>query len=208
MGLEQQVASDFMPIYLVCLIIGGGYLVVTFLFGLDHEHLAHDIGGHHLVDSTGADSFDTPEGGHHSHSDHDGPRVISLQSILTFMAGFGAIGVITGLSAVTLLLSLIYSVLAGLATATLAFWFLSFAIRQQSSEHATSKDFQDVNAEVITRIPPDGDVGEVSAIIKGQYVKFLARAEKLGETFPEGAKVTTISYEGGIATVVADSQLS
>ena len=206
--MEQQ-AADFMSVYIVCLIVGGGYLLITFLLGFGHEHLAHDIGvHHHLGASTGADSFDTPDGGHHSHSDHDGPRVISLQNLLAFMAGFGAIGVISSLSAVTLIVSLFYSVFGGLLAAALAFWFLRFAIRQQSSEHTTSTDFQDVNAEVLTRIPPDGEVGEVSAIIKGQYVKFLARAENLGETFPEGAKVVTISYSGGVATVVADSQSS
>lgn len=202
----EQVAAEWLPVYIVCLIVGGGYLLVTFIFGFEHEHLGHDIGAHHFGSSTGADSFDTPDGGHHSHSDHEGPKVVSLQSILTFMAGFGAIGVICSLSAVTLILSLFYSVIAGLTTAALAFWFLSFAIRQQSSEHPVSKDFEDVSAEVLTRIPDNGDVGEVWAIVKGQRVKFLARAENLGETFPVGSTVMTKSYSGGIATVVRDPE--
>lgn len=188
----NQPALNYWPLYAFCLIVGGGYHLVSILLGLEHDHVSHDLGlGHHL---------DVHDGDH----GHDGPRLISLQTVFGFMAGFGALGIISSMSAVTLIISLFYSMIGGLVAAALIFWFLGFMIRQQGTSQPTDKDFVDVSAHVTTRIPDNGTVGEVRAVVRGQHVRFLAKAANPGETFLEGTKVVTKSYSGGIATVVLE----
>jgi len=180
-------------IYLASLVLGGGFSLIAVVTG---GHFFHhfDIGhlGHHLNVNFKA--------GHHA--DEAGLNPLNLRNILAFVAAFGAVGVISTLSATDVILGLILSLAAGLGVAAAAWWFFVKVIEQQSSSQLEDDDLEGIAAQVTLGIPDDGNCGEVRAIVKGQYVTVRAKPHIGGDSFKVGEKVVTMDYKGGMVTVI------
>ncbi|MDE3076810.1 MAG: hypothetical protein KGJ86_15440, partial [Chloroflexota bacterium] len=161
--LESTVVGQ---IYVACLLFGGGFLLVAFLTGGHHFH--HGIGHGHL--------------GSLGHQ-------FNLRNVLAFVAAFGAIGVISTLSAITLILSLLLSVGAGLAVAVASGWFFTKMIEQQGTSQPDDSDLAGIRAKVVVAIPADGRCGEVRAVVKNQFITIRAKPHRPGESFARGDSV-------------------
>jgi len=139
-------------------------------------------------------------GGHHFH--HGFGHHLNIRNVLAFLAAFGAIGVISTFSALTVILGLLLSIVAGVGMAAFAGWFFTRMIDQQGTSQPDDSDLEGRNAVVTLGIPADGRVGEIRAIVKNQYVTLRAKPHVPGESFERGAAVVTVDYQQGVATVI------
>ncbi len=147
-----------------------------------------------------AADFDADAGGH-----LDGGHLhpISGTTIATFVTGFGAGGVVAHYSlGWPLAGSLGAAVGGGLALAALAFVVLELVFRQtQAGSEFAAEDVVGREAEVITPIP-EGGLGEVAYIVRGQREQGAARAVD-GTAIARGALVVVDKVMGSTLYVRA-----
>jgi len=169
-----------MLIFAVVGMVGFFFLLVSALFGGDHD------------------------GGVEGDQDHDvghdaGPSPFSLRVISMFLTGFGAtgaVGMAYGLKyPVSSGLGLVMGALMGYA----AFKLIQFFMRQQSSSTVGDDDMVGVVGEVSVAIPKGG-IGQVGLTVKGQRRYPSARC--VGETaIEEGVAVKVVHSAGNTVTV-------
>lgn len=184
---------DSHTIYLWSLILGGGLFSLSVIGGLGHDlhvDFGHDIGS--FLDSHGI----------HIEHHEDVPSPISLRTLLAFLAGFGAVGLLAESNGVALVLGFLLALLGGIVLAALLWFGLVLLVSLQGSSVAIDRDFLTVEGEVMVSIPADG-IGEIAAVVRGQHRALRARSHT-GEPFKVGDKVVTLSYEGGVVSVGKD----
>jgi membrane protein implicated in regulation of membrane protease activity len=207
--------------YLSLLIIGGGYIAITFFvgelvdFGADAGHalegvsdsVAEAIGN--LGDVLegvlgGADAADVdvghielPEIG--LEHEVEGPSPFSLRTVAMFAVGFGAGGLIGKGLGLTDALSLAPASGVALITASVMWLFLRFLYGEQGSTSIQATDYMGLVGRVIIAIPQERP-GQVALIVKGQRMNVPARSED-GSPIPAHTEIEVLGMEGGMVVV-------
>jgi hypothetical protein len=170
-------------LYVSLLVIGFLYSIVSLLAGW-----ISDLGGDFHVDASG-----------HLDAGHISP--ISGTTIATFITGFGGGGVVAHYwLRWPLLGSLGVALGAGFAVAAAAFAILDFIFKEtQAGSEFSVGETVGRDAEVITTIP-DGGVGEVAYIMRGQREQSAARSTD-GTAIAKGCPVVIDRVSGPTAYV-------
>jgi membrane protein implicated in regulation of membrane protease activity len=207
--------------YLSLLIIGGGYIAITFLvgelvdFGADVGHAVEGISDSaaealsSLGDALdgvlgGADAADVDVGDIHLpdiglEHEVEGPSPFSLRTVAMFAVGFGAGGLIGKGLGLSDPLSLAPASGVALVTASVMWFFLRFLYGEQGSTSIQATDYLGLVGRVIIAIP-QGRPGQVALIVKGQRMNVAARSED-GSPIPAHTEVEVLSMEGGMVVV-------
>ena len=185
-AVNQTGRMDFF-IYLVCLVVGLVFTLLTFLFGHffggGHEGHVDGSGGHA---EAGADTSDMP-----------GVSAFSPTVITCFITAFGGFGLVFHQIPATKspFLSAPLAVLSALGTAGTMLWLLRQLFeRTQSSSESTVADLIGFEATIITPIPVDG-VGEIAYVQGGSRYTAPAREEK-GRAVASGKAVKIVRIIG------------
>jgi membrane protein implicated in regulation of membrane protease activity len=194
--------SDF---YLFCFAVG-------FFFSLVQMLLGHVPGGHdwHLHAPHGGGHGHLHAGHHHaglqkggSHTDKPGAVVspINPGTIAVFLAWFGGTGYLaTRLYALWIVATLLLSAAAGLAGASVVFWFLSRVLMREREElDPADYEMVGVLGTVSCNIRPQG-LGEILFSQAGSRRAAAARSEDAHAIAP-GTEVIVTRFENGIAYV-------
>lgn len=172
-----------MSIFLTMLFIGFA-LMISSLF-VDHDH---DF-DHGDVDVTSA------------HEVSDGPSWLNLKIISVFLAAFGAMGYITRYYHYSMMTSSLLALANGLALAFFVYKILELFYAQQASSHVSEAEVIGKTALVTVAIS-DFSVGEVTLIVKGSQLSYVARSAVFtGEPIKEGSLVRIDGLGGGVAIV-------
>ncbi len=225
-------ASGWASAYLFCLIVGGGFLLFSLVFGGQGE--AGDVdfdgaagvdvdagGGEFDMDASGGDvdldaggdlgadgAADAHEVAGHATDIHHGPEWLSLSSWLSFrfliyfMATFGAVGTV-----------LTYLSDLGVATKAVASigsgLVVGQAVQQLFRRLQRGPDSSVSRADYVRRIGrvtvaiAPGRKGEVAVEVADSQRFVPARAQRDTDGFAVGEQVVLTAYDAGTATVVS-----
>lgn len=161
--------------------VGFAILIFSLLFG-------HDV-------DTGIDvGVDTD-------IDHDGgPSVFSIKMISLLMVGFGALSF--GVRATTdagMFVSSMAGVGGAVIVGAIGYVIIRAFYASQATSTITDEDIVGCVATIIDAIPEGGN-GQVSCIIRGREITFLARSKE-GDSITRGNPVRVLSKTGNIVTV-------
>lgn len=176
---------DWNQIYLVCFGVGLVLSILAFAGGFLHLHIGHfRLEGHHGLGRNGAQL--SPVNGF---------------TLVAFLCWFGGTGyLLHGANLLTGTLVLLFSVLSGVAGASLVFWFLAKVLlpRERTLQ---SSDTQIVGAigHLSARIPAHG-VGEILYSQNGARRSAPVRAED-ELAIDRGTEVVVMRFARGIAYV-------
>lgn len=128
-----------------------------------------------------------------------GPHFLSLRSIAVFLTAFGTVGAIARYYNLSLMLSSLWGVLAGVAMSGIYLFAMNLVRSQEASSLIENKDLVGLTGRVTVAIPSDG-LGEVSCTVKAQLARRLARS-KSHQAIPEGAIVKITDVQGDVVLV-------
>jgi membrane protein implicated in regulation of membrane protease activity len=195
--------ADF---YLVCFLVGLILSAVSFLMGSAHLHFPHhDFGAHgHGHGHVHLDHGHAPHP--HGGESGDGERVAHVSffnfgTITAFLAWFGGAGfLLTRYSSIWVWWALGGSILAGLAGASMVFWFVA-KVLMGSERDLDPADYDLIGAlgRLSTNIR-EGGTGEMIFSQQGSRRSIGARHDGSG-AIPKGTEVVITRYEKGIAYV-------
>jgi len=208
--------------YISLLILGGGYIALTFLVGelLDFgEDVGHAMEG--ISDSVGealgslGDALEGVLGGAEAadvggielpevgeiglEHEVEGPSPFSLRVVAMFAVGFGAGGLIGKGLGVSDALSLVPASGVAALTAAMMWLFLRFLYGEQRSTSIQAADYVGLVGRVIIAFPQDRP-GQVALVVKGQRINAPARSDD-GSPIRAQAAVEVLGAEGGIVVV-------
>lgn len=212
------------PVYVVCLIVGGGLLVISTVFGGDHDvdtggvdadvHLDVHADVHADLDAGVDPHVDFhPETDVHaetatdatSHTDHalSIASWFSIRFVVYFAAMFGLTGtVMSFMTEASKGITLVVSVIGGVVVGQGVHQTMRALRRTSGDSSVTAGDFVDKEARVTVAIKPPAR-GEV-AVRVGDAERFLpAVAGRTDDTFASGERVVITSYSAGTAEVVS-----
>ena len=174
-----------MIVYLICLVAGLTFSVLTVVAGHFFGHAGHvDGSGGHA--EAGSDSSDAP-----------GISVFSPTILASFITAFGAFGIVFSQFPATdhVFISAPLSVAGGMAVAgmLLIFFRYVFAHTQSSSESHVAR-LIGAEANVITPIPENG-MGEIAYVVGGTRYTAPARGEN-GTAVANGKTVKIVRVVG------------
>lgn len=192
------------PLYLFCLIVGGGLLLFS-LFGSDSDtHPDASVNG----DAGGA--MDAHNGVDHAHDVHHpgaewgiAKEFLSVRALFYFLAGFGATGFLlesftAASSVVAALVAIVTGVLAALAAAGI-YWGVrstESGIVPEGHDHLVGLPAQVVVPVVNSRR------GKVRVISGGREIELLARLYGPEDAdCPQGATVVIVDIAGDTALI-------
>jgi hypothetical protein len=143
--------------------------------GHDSTHgFGHDVplGGGHGDVSVGHHDISM---GHHEvgGGEYEGPGPITFQTVTAFLVAFGFGGAISLSAGLPQISSVIIGSGAGFGLGWFVNKIVRFFWRQQADSSVKETDIVGAAAEVVTRIPPDGQ-GEVSCLVNGKPLTLLA----------------------------------
>ncbi len=210
--------------YLSLLILGGGYIAITFIvgeladFGEGVAHAIEGLGGGVAealgslgdvlegvlggADAAGVDVGDIglPEVGEIGlEHEIEGPSPFSLRVVAMFAVGFGAGGLIGKGLGVSDALSLVPASGVAALTAAVMWVFLRFLYGAQGSSSIKATDYHGLVGRVTVAVP-EGRLGRVALIVKGQRMNVPARSEN-GCAIRAHAEVEVLGAEGGSVVV-------
>lgn len=172
-------------IYMVCLLVGGIYAVISFvtnglLDGLDFDFdFDFDIGG-----------FGLP---------------LKPFTIMVFAAVFGGTGLIA-LNFMPPLLTLLPAVLLGAVVALGMYYLLYVKLRRYETEAPTQEQALMKRAEVVERIPPGG-YGKISYVLDGNILSGAAREKAPGQGVAKGRQVYILDIQDNVYLVCEDLEV-
>jgi membrane protein implicated in regulation of membrane protease activity len=205
--------------YLSLLILGGGYIAITFVvgelvdFGEDVGHAMEGISDS-LAEALGSlgDALEGVLGGAEAadaghvelpeigvEHEVEGPSPFSLRTVAMFGVGFGAGGLIGKGLGMSDALSLVPASGVALVTGSVMWLFLRFLYGEQRSTSIQAPDYLGLVGRVIIPIP-QGKPGQVALVVKGQRMNVPARSED-GSPIPAHVEVEVVSLEGGMVVV-------
>ncbi|MBV9608617.1 MAG: hypothetical protein JO187_03580 [Acidobacteria bacterium] len=188
--------------YLICFVVGFGMSAVSFLMGFFHlphlhGHLHHFGHGFHAH---------VAHGGAHAGGGGVSPNDFQVSpfnfaSFMIFLAWFGGTGYVLMHYSIALgLLSIVLSIIAGLAGAAIVFWFLA-EVLTHPQENLDPADY--VMIGTLGRLSMgirQGGTGEIVYTHGGTRKCAGARSED-GGAIKKGTEVVITRYEKGIAYV-------
>ncbi|HUU82325.1 MAG TPA: hypothetical protein VM243_02370 [Phycisphaerae bacterium] len=223
-------AAALPTIYIVCLIVGGGLVAISTIFGhhadMDVDtSLDADLGVDFHADmdtdiapdvDVGADVDVGPEVEVHAeaeaaHVDHAGEGIslaswFSIRFLVYFTATFGAIGtVLTFLTPMGTGAVLLIAIGSGLIVGQGVHQTLRYLQRTSGDSAATVRDYVNRPARVTIAIA-EGERGEIALQVRGQE-RFVAATAKRGEDhFKIGDRVAVVTFANGTAEVVSEEE--
>lgn len=159
--------------------VGFFFLIITALFGGDHDADHGFEGGHDLG--------------------HEGPSPFSLRIISLFLTGFGATGAIARSYGLGFPASSGLGVSTGLVLAFAGFKLIEFFMHQQASSTVAEEDLVGAIGQVSVAVPAGG-MGQVGLTVKGKRLYPSARAEG-GVVIEEGAQIKVVRSAGNEVVV-------
>ncbi len=178
-----------MLVFVVIAFTGVVFLIVSAIFGGDHEVGSHEISFEHGLDHDLDHGFD------------GGVSPFSLRVIAIFLTSAGSVGAICRYYNLSYPISAFLGAVGGFIFGALGWQILRLFYKQQASSTVTSDDLTKANlAEVKTAIPASG-IGQICVIVKGQRQYLPARAHD-GNPIDEGASVKIMACPGGDAVLV------
>ncbi|MCH7721625.1 MAG: hypothetical protein IH988_11675 [Planctomycetes bacterium] len=218
---EVPAALALSSVYVVCLIVGGGLIVVSTLFG-GNADVDVEIGGAAVADvgvdinadvGVGADAdigADVDVGAGAVHGAHvHAPSGLSLASwfsiqfVVYFLAVFGLVGTtLTRLSSAGSMTTLLWSVIGGLGIGQGVHQLLRYLRRTSGNSASNVGDYLNQPARVTIKIAPP-QKGEVSVSVRGRTRFVPAVARRDDDLFESGDPVVVVAYRNGTAEVVS-----
>ena len=178
-----------MLVFFVLALVGLAFLLLSAVFGGDHDFSAeHEFSFEH---------------GYEVGSDHEsggGPGPFSLRVISLFVTAFGAVGAIGRYYDASYVLSSFLGFVGGTLVGAAGLQIMRFFWRQQATSTVCSDDLISSTAEVKTAIPPSG-VGQISVVVKNQ-LRYMPARSKEGIGIEEGAIVKIVACPGGSSVIV------
>jgi hypothetical protein len=180
-----------MAVFLILAFVGVAVLLMSALFGGDHDLSAeHELHFEHGYEAAaGAD-----------HEMGGGPSPFSLRIISLFVTAFGAVGAIVRYNGASYVLSSISGLGGGFLIGAIGFQIMKLFYKQQATSTVSMDDLINSAGEVKIAIPGTG-VGQICVEVKNQLRYFPARS-KDGKEIEEGATVKITSCPGGGAVIV------
>ena len=163
-----------MIFFLICSGIGLTFLMISLFTGNDGDISSADVD----IDSSG---------------------VFSLRTIMAFLTSFGATGSLTLYFGLSMLVSSLCGVAAGIVFAYISWRMMNFAIKQQANSVIVSSDIIGKIAIVHTAIPANG-IGEILIEINGQR-KYISARDKDHNSIDTNAQVKILENLSGLAIV-------
>lgn len=206
-----------LSIYIVCLVAGGGMLLLSSLFGghagtdvpVDggfdfsgdvHAELPSDV---NVDPSGGADgAFDSAAG--HGHEWFSLTSWFSVSFVVYFLATFGLVGTsLTLLSDIPPHNVVVLAVAIGLAAGQSVHQLLRFLRRTSGNSASTAAEYVNRPARVTLAIN-DRNKGEVAVCIRGETRFIPAVSRQAGHRFEKGESVFIVDLNEATAEVVAE----
>lgn len=187
---------DWNTFYLICFGVGLALTLVSVLTGFGHLQIGH----HHFHFSVSHQSH-TPAGTHTL--THEISQISPLNgfSLVAFLCWFGGTGYLlhhAGVFGATLVL--LFSVLSGIAGASLVFWFLAKVLmRRERTLEPEDTEMTGVIGRLSAQVPAGG-FGEILYSQNGARRSASVRADD-GQAIERGAEVIVMRYQRGIAYV-------
>lgn len=204
---NRNVAMD--SVYLISLIVGGFFVLLSIFGGGDHEADAdHDLSfeADHDVD-LGVDAhLDGDTGVDHDFSADAGPGLVdlfSIRALFLFAAFFGLTGVTLGAFGTTEPLNAILSTLTGLIVGLGGNWFIKRFAYQQVSSQVSAASLKGRTARVL--LPMEGEQnGRIMLEAGGKKLQFTARLFEpdQAEAVAQGDEVVVLNMDGRVAEVI------
>lgn len=202
-------------VYLISLIVGGFFVLLSIFGGTDSESDADvdvDADAEFDVDTDADFDHDFDHDVDHDLSaDHDfdvghGPDfvdLLSIRALFLFAAFFGLTGTVLGLLGSQEPLTAVFSVLTGLVVGLGGNWFIKRFAYEQVSSAVSVADLTGRTARV--SLPFTGaERGKILVEAKGQRLQLLARSldTEADELFDPGDEVVVVRMDGRVAEVV------
>ena len=203
-------------IYVVCLVVGGGLLLVSTALG-GHGHADVDVDGVAGVDlDMDADGLHADAVDAHAddfsagHADTDSAMSLatwfSLRFVIYFIAVFGLIGtVLTYMSGMQNAVVLAWAVVAGLVVGQTVHQTLRYLTRTSGDSSVQISDYLHKPARVTIAIVPPSR-GEVAVRIRDRERFVPAVAKHENERFDIGQTVVIVSFIAGTADVISQKE--
>jgi hypothetical protein len=218
---------DLTGIYVFCLIVGGALLIISTVFGGDHDvemdggldldlggdvdvSDALDVGGADLdldvdvdADALGGDHLDSAgDVGHHA-GGLGLSNWLSMRFLVYFAAMFGLVGtVLTYMTDVSAISILGAALLSGIVMGQFVHQTIRMLQRTSGNSEFATTDFLQKTARVTVALRPPAR-GEVGVRLGDREVFVPAIAQRSDDVFETGAQVVITSYSGGLAEVVS-----
>lgn len=185
-------------IYLVCFVVGFSFTLLSFLSGTLHFHF-HFPGHVHiptLGHGHGAGGAHGPGHGSGAHFPFFNP--MTLAAFLTWFGGAGYL--LVHLRHIWIFAGLAMAMLAGLAGASIVFWFAA-KVLMANERDLNPLDYEMVGVLGRVSIPiRTQGTGEIIFTQEGVRKTCAARSDK-GDPLAKGEEVLVIRYERGVAYV-------
>lgn len=217
-GLLAAGIGGLSAVYVICLIIGGGLLVVSLLFGGDSDAgvdadgaAGVDVDGDLDVDvaaDAGPDlDVDTSvHGGHVAHDSASLASWLSVRFLIYFAATFGLVGtVLTYTTNSRPLMVLLVAFGAGLVIGQAVQQTVRYVQRTSGDSSTSSSDYVNRTGRVTIAIRP-GQPGEVACDVRGGERFLPAYARRAEDTFAVGEIVGVVAFANGTAEVVSKKE--
>lgn len=175
---ELLASVSALTVFLGIAALGLVFLLISLVFG----ELFDDFGLH--ADAVGG---------------HDGAGIVDTRAVAVFITsfgGFGAMGVLAGLSTFA---SSLLGLASGLVLGGAVALFARFLYRQQASSSVSSSQLVGRTAQVTVKIP-QGGIGQISCRIGEERVEKLARTRD-GQELTPGTLVRIDEFTGDSAIV-------
>lgn len=195
--------------YWVCLIVGGGLLIISSLGGGDSDV---DVGGDALdvdlqpdfdADFQADLSHDVDFSTDHVHAISGLSTWFSVRFMVFFTAFFGACGVVlTHLSQLAPWLVLLISLVGGLLVGQGVHQLIRFIRRTSGDSTPGPQDYVDKLARVTIALTPQGK-GEVALRVGGSQRYMPAVSRRSDAQFHHGDQVVVVAYRDGALEVVS-----
>lgn len=195
------------PVYIVLLIVGGGLLVISTVFGGDAD-AGGDIEAGVDVDLDADVSADTPTDVDAAHGHETGAAVslaswFSIHFLVYFCAMFGVIGtVLSYLSETSPPAVLGLAVLGGIVAGQGVHQALRYLRRSSGDSKVAKRDFVNKLARV-TVAPGPSQKGEVAVQIRGRERFIIAVTHRADDQFKIGDTVGIVAFVAGKVEVVS-----
>lgn len=193
------------PLYLFCLIVGGGLLLFSLL---GHDGEAHAEGDLHFEGDAGIDL----------HSDHDSSlgegwgiarEFFSIRALRYLLAGFGATGLLLeSLTDASAAMAALLAALTGVAAAVMAGGVYGWLKRSESGlVPSTADHLVGLPAHVVLPVL-EHHRGKVRVVSAGREIELLARLYGAEDgNCPRGSTVVIVDIQGDTALVTSAPSL-
>lgn len=188
-----------MTLYLICLIFGGIFIIVSLFFDMEGDADADldtnvdfdsdvDISGDAVVDGEGAVAA---------------IKFLSFRNIIMFIAFFGLTGTVLTWLGGPFLINLLAAIVMGFFTATLMHKAMAHLIKSEVGQAINLEDLVGTPAKVIINLNRNHR-GKISVYASGRTLQLLAQVaeEAARDEFKAGEPVIILKIEEGTAFVV------